>query len=166
MKKCDLNKHGRAGRGSARHGAAWQGTARRGKAWQGKARGRMAKDEDAMKFNGTLKSVDIDGSGTVRLVIMSGDDEIECTIPPARAIDSLMPLLMGIARASEKPGPAYRTMIEPIGLAVERVARQGQAPIPCLDLELEPRTFLRIALAPQAIRPLAERLMRLHRASQ
>lgn len=119
-----------------------------------------------MKYSGTLKSVDIDAAGSVTLIIASGDDEIECTIPPDRAIDSLMPLLMGIARASEKPGPAYRTMIEPIGLAVERVARQGQDPVPCLDLELEPRTFLRIALAPRAILPLVERLRQLVQKSQ
>lgn len=119
-----------------------------------------------MKFSGRLKSLDIDAAGGVTLIIVTDEGEVECIIPPERAIDSLMPLLIGLARASEKPGPAYRTMIEPIGLAVERVARQGQSPVPCLDLELEPRTFLRIALAPQAIQPLAERLMQLHRAGQ
>ena len=116
-----------------------------------------------MKIQGQIERVAIDDTGRVTIFVRAGDDQVECSIPPERAIDSLMPLLLGIARASEKPGPAYRMMINPVQIALERVAVAGSDPVPCLDLGLDNKTFLRIALARQRLKQLAEALLALDR---
>ncbi|MGE0426235.1 MAG: hypothetical protein AB7O88_28505 [Reyranellaceae bacterium] len=101
-----------------------------------------------------ISDVTIDAEGAVLIATTAGTLRIR----KADAVETLTKLLLGIARASEKPGPAYRMMVQPIGLALERVGAPPLTPVPCLDLELEAETHLRIALRPEWLLPLAENL--------
>jgi len=115
----------------------------------------------------TVKELKIDEAGIVTLELQSDDGPLTAIIPRERAVDSLMSLLKGIARASEKPGPAYRMLIQPIGFAVERVGNPGQSgAVPCLNLELAPDTYLRIALTVGWARALSDALSTLAKAMQ
>lgn len=107
----------------------------------------------------SLEDFEIAADGSV--VFTGAPDGARLKIPKERAADSLMKLLIGIARASEKPGPAYRLMVSPVQIGLERVGMPQAFSIPCIDLQLEKDTHLRIALQPEWLKPLAERLLSL-----
>ncbi len=106
-----------------------------------------------------LRDVSITETGDVVIGLTSGATATDVLIDKTDAVDALMTLLRELARASEKPGPAYRMMVSPTSLALEAVSLAQGGWVPALLLQLGEGAHLRVALRPEWLPPLSERLL-------
>jgi hypothetical protein len=111
------------------------------------------------EVSGALSELSIAPDGSIALTVQGRDGSADVTIPADKAVDSIMALLQGIARASERPGRLYQMMLTPLGIGSEIVETDGLGPVPVVLLRLEHSTFLRCAIDPRHIRPLAQQLL-------
>lgn len=103
-----------------------------------------------------LTDAAFNAAGDLLLGFKTPTGAVRLRIPKGKAMDALIPLLYAVAKTSQRPGPHYQAYLSVEAVVPELVQPERGRPIPCLALQFDRTTRLRVALPERELEQLAQ----------
>lgn len=108
-----------------------------------------------------LTDAAFNAAGDLLLGFTTPTGVVRLRIPKEKAMDALIPLLYAVAKTSQRPGPHYQAHLSVAEVVPELVQPERGRAIPCLSLQFDRTTRLRVALPEHELEQIAQGIQNL-----